>query len=219
MKESWNEIDGSGLSRPDSMEEGLQFLEYEAWAERNAADHAVAILRRLAAESGSRPVAVSGLSERTRKWWVDPDRGHLVGHDLCWVCYSMLVHAEPSLPRLRVCRFCWAEDRWWADRIGRLHILPVFDWPVPPDRGRLRIPRRLVLQLADAWSGVGRLDEWRRSSVQMAYGWMGGTGPITLVEWQRNLTCGEARSRACWTSYVEGNFPGVIEGIRGVSLV
>lgn len=187
-------------------------VDYDDWVSSpdNLAKHVAGILENLTAatEESARQASID------RRWpsLVNPETGHLNGRDLCWICSSALVHSGPLLPKFRACRWCLAEDRRQASRLGLLHLLPVFDWPAPPIRDRARADRLdLAVREAttDAWSGVSTLEQWRRDSVAMAYAWMNVAkrGVVDLLEWQSSLGVGSARSKACWAAFVGGYHP------------
>lgn len=151
-----------------------------------------------------------------RKYYVDVQTGHLGGLDLCWVCYSVPVLAVDGLPDFRACANCLRYDGLWARRIGLEMLLPLMDWPSQPVAWECDLPAALRSRLIDVWSGVSVLDRWRMSSVRLAAMWMDdpeGIG-LDLVSWQGDLGIGRNRSRACFTAFVDGYYPGLLALIR-----
>ncbi len=153
---------------------------------------------------------------------IDTSTGHLVGRHLCWVCFAMPVHVAATMPRVRACRFCLMHDRWWAGGIGLRMLLPLMDWPSQPVIGGWPRDRSPWLRavLVDVWSQVSVLDRWRRDSVAMAATLMQAPGsrPLDLVTWQENLTVGPRRSRACWSAFTDGYYPGLTAHLRDVDV-
>lgn len=193
--------------------------DYDAWATDpgNLAFHLERILESLA--STNREQAQQASVRRRWPYLVNPQTGHLNGLDLCWICASAPVHTGRLLPRFRACRWCLAQDGAQAATLGLRHLLPVFDWPVPPVRG----PQRAEALSADAkdattaaWCAVSVLDRWRRDSVHLAYGWMDVPAGevVDLLDWQRRLSVGPNRSRACWDAYVDGYQPALRRALR-----
>lgn len=186
--------------------------DYDDWAASsdNLAQHIAGILHGLTA--GTKESARQASVNRRWPYLVNPETGHLNGLDLCWICSSALTHSGPMLPKFRACRWCLREDRRQAARLGLLHLLPVFDWPAPPVRDHARADRLEPTArdaIADAWSQISRLDQWRRDSVSLAYSWMDvvSGGVVDLFDWQSRLGFGQNRSISCWAAYVDGYQP------------
>lgn len=212
------------IGSSDEVEGSLEGSDYEAWVQNpeNLANHLEGILHRLKDENGEHAD-----TESIRRRWpylVDRESGHLKGYQLCWICVAAPVHTGQFIPAMRACRWCLAEDRHQASRLGLVHLLPVFNWPYPPVRDaalNARSNRRARAAVAHTWSAVSLLDQWRRDSVQLAYSWMAiGSGQvIDLYDWQLRLTVGANRSRACWAAYVTGYFPELAQALLGSGAV
>lgn len=194
--------------------------DYDDWVADpdNLGHHIAGILRILTADLDSAPrsaepsAASRAASLRLRApFLIDPATGHTPRTQLCWVCGTVPVYTGAHLPRLRACRFCLAFDRSRAARLGLGMLLPLFDWPSQPVLNGASFPSSpaVVAALADVWSGVSVLDEWRVSLAQVALSWMNVDPQIgvDLHDWQQQLTVGPSRSQACWRSYVDGHFP------------
>jgi len=182
--------------------------EFDAWAE-HVPEHVDAIRHRLSADQ--RQAARRASLERRRPFLVDPATGHTERTQLCWVCGTVPVHSGPRMPTFRACRFCLVHDRKQAARLGLVMLLPLMDWPSQPVLPGCEFPAGPAVReaLADAWSGVSRLDAWRVSMAQLAMAWM-DVDPelgVDLHQWQQDLTVGPNRSKACWSAYVNGYLP------------
>lgn len=196
--------------------------EYDDWVANpdNLAQHLAGILQNLT-QATAEPERKASINRRW-PYLVDPATGHLNGHDLCWICSSALVHSGPTLPKLRACRWCLAQDRHQAARLGLRHLLPVFDWPAPPVRDRVRADQHDQATrdaTTDAWSQVSTLDRWRRDCVALAYEWMevAAGDVVDLYDWQSRLGVGAHRSFVYWAAYVDGYHPNLRRALIGGS--
>ena len=193
--------------------------EYDDWAcEPARTEQHVDGIRTLLTTYSDEAARAASLRRRD-PYLIDPIAGDLRGRRLCWICASALAHEGPRLPRFRACRWCLAHDRGKAQRLGLLHLLPVFEWPFAPVRDEAtaaQLPASTRSAVGEAWSSVTQLDRWRRESVALSHAYMSADidGPIDLYDWQQRLTVGSGRSRACWSAYVEGYFPRLAQAVQ-----
>lgn len=185
--------------------------DYEDWAADpdNLGQHVTGILTDLRADRQAESLRLRA------PFVIDPATGHTPRTQLCWVCGAVPVHAGGNLPRLRACRFCLAYDKSRAARLGLGMVLPLFDWPSQPVLRGASFPSspKAVTALADVWSAVTVLNDWRVSLAQLTLSFMNVNPAIgvDLHDWQQALTVGPNRSQACWRAYVDGYFPALAE--------
>ena len=137
---------------------------------------------------------------------IDPVLGDVEGGGLCWVCFARGTHVGHRTPRFRACYHCLAYDRWQAGKLGLKMLLPLMDWHAQPVLPGANVPGDPVFRgwLADAWSRLSTLEQWRIDGVRSGIALLGLGDRITADAWVHAMRGGPARSRACWDAYLAG---------------
>lgn len=102
-------------------------------------------------------------------------------------------------------------DRATAANFGLKMLLPLMDWHTQPAYRPREGPRNLWIRgiLADAWTKVSALNEWRIDGCILVRTIVGDVedDEIDLLTWRAVVDPGPQRSRRCWDSFVRHYHP------------
>ena len=142
-------------------------------------------------------------------WLLDPAAGDFGSRNACWVCYSALTYANSRLPRFRACFYCLTYDRHQASKLGLRMLLPLMDWHAQPVLSGGKAPADPTFRgwLADVWSQVSALKQWRIDGVRSGIALLGLGDQPTVEDWVAAMRPGPHRSRACWEAFMAGYHP------------
>jgi hypothetical protein len=181
--------------------------DFEQWVIDNRVEHAEALYCRLTHGTPD-PEREAQRKARLYHWLVKVPSGRIGNTWMCWVCYADRCFTSPRHPNFRACRDCLVYDRSKAANVGLKMLLPLMDWHTQPTYRPGEGPRNLWVRsiLADAWTKVSALNEWRVDGCILV-GTIVGDDEIDLLTWRSIVEPSPARSKRCWDSFVQHYHP------------
>lgn len=184
--------------------------DFEQWVLDNRVEHAEELFARLM-QGTPDPEREAQRKARRHNWLVKVPSGRIGNTSMCWLCYGDRCYTSLRHPAFRACRDCLMYDRAKAANFGLKMLLPLLDWHTQPAHRPGEGLRNLWIRsiLADAWTKVSVLDEWRIDGCILVRTMVGDVEDeeIDLLTWRAVVDPGPPRSRRCWDSFVQHYHP------------